>query len=85
MRSSAASRSDSVEVRPTVNKPGWLFPVQMLFLVGAATAAWLMLRGEVAPRFVVWLLVSAAVLSFIGQAINITWGRRATRRHSRGS
>ena len=85
MRTRGASQSDPFERRPTLLKTRWLFPIQMLFLVAGGTAAWLMLRSQVAPRFVVGLLVSVAVTSFLGQAINIYLGQRAARRHSRGS
>lgn len=52
-----------------MRKSSRVFFLQMLFLVVAAAAAWLLLRLEAPPHLVVWLLVSVAAASFIGEAI----------------
>lgn len=62
-----------------MRKSSRVFFLQMLFLVGAAAAAWLLLRLEAPPQLVVWLLVSVAAASFIGEVIHRVSHRSAER------
>jgi hypothetical protein len=85
VRFGAAGSSELAEVQSALRKSKRLFPAQLLFLIVAGVVAWLLLRFEAAPRFVVGLLVVVAAISFIGEAINIAWCRRAVHRLKRGS
>lgn len=68
-----------------MRKSSRLFVLQMLFLVVASAAAWLLLRLEASPRLVVWLLVSVAATSFIGEILHLVWCKRNSRRLARGT
>ena len=68
-----------------MRKPNRVFSAQVLFLVVAAAAAWILLRLEAPPHFVVWFLVSVAAASFIGEAIHLAWRARESHRLTRGA